>query len=395
MKASMILVFLMFNILHVSAEDRDVLDILPFSGKGIGKNELREISIFLRNDINKSGKYRVMDYDSLISLLKQKGIKDINSCNEIECARILGEVLHKKYIAQGRIGKIKDTYAVNLRIIDVTNTRVLLDIEEFFTGTEYGLKNTIIMELTEKIVSVKLENREFSLQDKIEGISANSMLFRPVTHPSKKVPILSKELAIKKQSQTARRFRAKPIHDLRPDDVKKMIADYDFFCAHSTFSSQWSNPRQMKTPDYFVPIPGDCTVVDANSHLMWEREGSQRKFSIDQVSSYIDSINKINFGGFSDWRLPSLDEAMSIMVSEKRGGVYTSRFFSSKQNTIWTCDKVNPVTSWVVRYDKGRCNFGTYKYLRYIRLVRSIKKINSASEISATSVAVRRPLDTN
>ena len=419
MKTSIVLVFLMLIISHIYAENSDVLAILPFSGQGIEKSELKEISIFLRNEINKSGKYRVMDHDGMVNILRQKGVKDVNSCNEIDCASIMGGMLLKKYIVQGRIGKIKQTYAINLRIISVDNNEVLLDIEEFFTGTKYGLKNTIISEIVKEIVSVKLENRKFSLQDKTKGISANSMLFRPVVHTPESAPIMpkknNKELNTKtkseenqrvtfhnlknklleiKQSKPVRRFRSQPIYNLQSDDVKKIIAYYDFFCTYSRFSSQWSNPKQMKKQDHFIQIPGDCTVVDVNSHLMWEREGSQQRLSIDQVSSHIDSINKINFGNFSDWRLPSLDEAMSIMVSENSGGVYTAKVFSRKQNSIWTSDKVNPETSWVVRYDKGRCNFGTYKYLRYVRLVRSIIQTNSTMGITPVSAAVTKHLDT-
>ncbi|MCB9501891.1 MAG: DUF1566 domain-containing protein [Deferribacteres bacterium] len=41
-------------------------------------------------------------------------------------------------------------------------------------------------------------------------------------------------------------------------------------------------------------------------------------FEFEKAVVYIDSLNKANFAGYSDWRLPTLEEAMTLMEPEKK-----------------------------------------------------------------------------
>ena len=55
--------------------------------------------------------------------------------------------------------------------------------------------------------------------------------------------------------------------------------------------------------------------------------------------SYIDDINRQDFGGFSDWRLPTLKEAMSLMEpAGNQNGLHISSIFDPVQDEIWTHD---------------------------------------------------------
>ena len=119
-------------------------------------------------------------------------------------------------------------------------------------------------------------------------------------------------------------------------------------------------------------LTGDKILIDSTTQLMWQSEGSLKRLRYNQINQYVIDINNSYFGGFNDWRLPTLEEAMSIVNSKRSNGLYISDKFSSIQNVIWTADKVSVDYSMIVRFDLGQCNYGsTQHYPIYIRLVRS------------------------
>jgi hypothetical protein len=92
--------------------------------------------------------------------------------------------------------------------------------------------------------------------------------------------------------------------------------------------------------------------------------------------------------GFTDWRLPTLEEAMSLMTSEKNGvpremilgqerqkGVMHLHplFDSNAAPFIWTADAVSASRGWVVYFWDGMCDPESLQFNAYVRAVRSVK----------------------
>ncbi|MCK6620702.1 MAG: DUF1566 domain-containing protein [Calditrichia bacterium] len=67
-------------------------------------------------------------------------------------------------------------------------------------------------------------------------------------------------------------------------------------------------------------------------------------------------LNRQGFAGYSDWRLPTLEEAISLMEREEKNGLYIDPLFDSRQWRIWTADKESASRAWVVLFDLGYCN---------------------------------------
>ena len=156
-------------------------------------------------------------------------------------------------------------------------------------------------------------------------------------------------------------------------DVRNMINKYDFFCQEDDLSKDYKNPDGKGFDKKFKEdvINGDSVVIDSASGLMWQQSGSLEVMKFEDAKIWSGGIY---FAGFDDWRLPTLEEAMSLMEREKNNdGLYIDPVFDKKQGWIWTSDivKVESYYGWVVSFDSGDCQNGHFRHFEYVRAVRS------------------------
>jgi hypothetical protein len=101
-----------------------------------------------------------------------------------------------------------------------------------------------------------------------------------------------------------------------------------------------------------------------NDDLIFRQKSTQEE---------IKKINQKGYAGYCDWRLPTLEEAMSLMEPNKNiNGLFIDPIFASDQSWIWTSDQVQSATlSWVVGFNGGVCDFTQFEDTNYVRAVRS------------------------
>ena len=183
-------------------------------------------------------------------------------------------------------------------------------------------------------------------------------------------------LAYAPKSQIAPRveFRAAAglVRNARP-----LLVKYNFF------DSQL-NPEGFFNNDFVDN--GDGTITDRATGLMWERGGSETDRDKDRAVFYVDKLNKSRFAGYSNWRLPTLEELASLLNKDKKNGVHIHPMFESKQKHCWTSDLGTDTRQvvWIVDFAEGKTNEAfivstatLQHYSRfatnYVRAVRSIK----------------------
>ena len=120
---------------------------------------------------------------------------------------------------------------------------------------------------------------------------------------------------------------------------------------------------------------GNSVVIDSATGLMWHQSGSDEHTKWNHAKDWIRSLNSRGYAGYLDWRLPTLEEAASLLESSKSNGLYIDSVFSNKQEYIWTGDKdSSEAAAWGVDFDGGGvANFTVSKYDLYVRPVRSLK----------------------
>ena len=112
------------------------------------------------------------------------------------------------------------------------------------------------------------------------------------------------------------------------------------------------------------------SIYDIQTSLTWQRSGSTLAMTYEDAEVYVACLNDSHFGGWCDWRLPTLEEAESLMTIRKHNDVYICPFFSPTKHLIWTSDKEKSDTVWVVLYSLGFCKHMNEHTLSYTRAVR-------------------------
>jgi hypothetical protein len=103
----------------------------------------------------------------------------------------------------------------------------------------------------------------------------------------------------------------------------------------------------------------DRVVIDERTSLMWQRGGIDIT-SIRSLEKEIKRLNEQKFAGYSDWRLPTLEEAMSLMEPVANAkGVHLHACFSKDQPFIFVAAQRRPGGHWFVDYKHGRAFYSS------------------------------------
>ena len=101
------------------------------------------------------------------------------------------------------------------------------------------------------------------------------------------------------------------------------------FFGHSTISHDYEENI----------IDNDNIVIDHATGLMWHQSGSFKNISWKSAKRWVIKLNENGYAGFTDWRLPTLEEAVSLLEpSAKNGNQFIDPAFDKTQSSVWTCD---------------------------------------------------------
>ena len=162
-------------------------------------------------------------------------------------------------------------------------------------------------------------------------------------------------------------LRAQPVGNLSAEQVKKMLKAKDLFDSDYNKAGKGLHLQyELKEQD------GEKLVLDSLTGLTWQQSGSSNYMDYANAKEHIDELNAKQFAGYNDWRLPTMEEAMSLMEPKKHDELFLDSVFDRKQRWIWTADQTGASSAWVVFFYGGLCIHGdVFNYdLLYVRAVR-------------------------
>ncbi len=106
-------------------------------------------------------------------------------------------------------------------------------------------------------------------------------------------------------------------------------------------------PRQYAVQDF--EVLGPLVALEKNSGLYWQRCGSGFTLDWQQAKDYVQFLNNINWQGRNSWRLPTLEEVLTILKPPLHGVCCSSwPLLDSTIHWLWTCDHCTKKQAWMV-----------------------------------------------
>lgn len=170
----------------------------------------------------------------------------------------------------------------------------------------------------------------------------------PLTEDEPKETIVESTLPLREAAGSSENAVSLPDYpeELSEEDIQGLVKQYDFV-------EQERNPGGAFTHS-LVDNGDGLTVTDQVSGLMWQRGGTDI-MSNRSMRKEIEKINTEGYAGYSDWRQPTMAEALSLLEKEKLGkDQYLHPCFSSKQPFIFVEATRKPGGYWFVDYKQGR-----------------------------------------
>lgn len=155
---------------------------------------------------------------------------------------------------------------------------------------------------------------------------------------------------------------------LKGNDTQAMLKKRGFF------DKKWNPNRTFANHYEAKNIAGDAVVTDRATGLTWHAAGSEKGIEFTEARNWINALNEKGYAGFKDWRMPTLEEAVSLLESSKKNGnLYVDPVFNAAQVNTWTGDLSSSESAWIVFFDQGRVNRDYFFNFFFVRPVRSAK----------------------
>lgn len=295
-----------FQLLAEYDDDKQKLAVMEFedsSGKLQAKT-LSDATEYIRGKLVSSNKYIVIAKErqekTLIKEMKKESYK---LCNDKNCQIPLGQALSADTILRTTISFFGGTFTITSELIDLAKEATVKGATESFNGDEKELKNALDS-IVSQLVSDSKNQPVYTAQQASAPV---------VTHPV--VQLTPEQIAC--------------------NNARKM--------------------NEIKTWEaYIKDFPGGRCVAEAKSSIekikklagRWSKPAPY-PMTWKEAEEYCSDLNE---GGFSDWRLPTIDELRTLITSCSRTETGGACRINAKKGKISTKD-------WN-SYDCGKCGSG-------------------------------------
>jgi hypothetical protein len=161
---------------------------------------------------------------------------------------------------------------------------------------------------------------------------------------------------------------------LSADQVRALLVERGFYSSRTTPGSPGLPHAYTARVQEGVPV-----VVDAVTGLMWQQGGSRRLVAGGRQGAvdHVQALNEAALAGFTDWRLPTLEEALALLRPGTPDDFHLHPAFDAVGAPfVWTADDWteedgSAAGGWVVYYLDGYAAAERTALNAYVRAVRT------------------------
>lgn len=168
-------------------------------------------------------------------------------------------------------------------------------------------------------------------------------------------------------SLPARVLRATPAQ-LSGEQARAMVIQHNFFHA------RWNTAGAPAALELEQQAHGTDVVVTATRHnLMWQQGASPLPTNRDGAQRHVQELNARRFAGHDDWRLPTLEEALTLMSATPIDKCRLPQVFERSGWIMRTADTSDGAKDWIVYFCDGIASPEAADFSAQVRAVRAMR----------------------
>ena len=308
---------------------------------------------------------------------KLKGIKITPEINELEekiTNRIESGEEFNKYLADARDYFKKKNFSKARENISlakqIKTTPDLVTFEEEVKKAE-AEEIKILQQKDDKAYELASSKKSISAYQKYLDEFPKGLHAREVANMLNKL----REAERKKRKVT---LRSQYEDNLNDEDVQTMIKKYKFFNASWNKNGAFKSYYEKKLKNR-----GDV-VIAYKTGLIWYNGKLKTEMNLEEAEKWVEKLNGYKYGGYDDWRLPTLEEAASLLIKGKNtNGLHIDPIFLGSPAKIWTNDHapkkilgfISKSRFWLVCFDTGNVELSPRNNKHHVRPVRLLEKM--------------------
>jgi serine/threonine protein kinase len=119
-------------------------------------------------------------------------------------------------------------------------------------------------------------------------------------------------------------------------------------------------------------------ITDPDAGLTWQRSGSAYQMTWRQAHRYIAYLNGQQFAGCRQWRLPTVDELISLLREVPHGtDLCIAPIFDLRQRSLWSADRRSFTAAWYVNGELGFVGWQDFSGYHCVRAVCHTQSLGS------------------
>ena len=158
--------------------------------------------------------------------------------------------------------------------------------------------------------------------------------------------------------------------ELSKDEIMQMVNEKGFHCPGEYVKGTFKHSYEQ------AELRGVKIINDHATGLMWQQAENTERMGWKEAEVYVASMNQEGLAGFSDWRIPTAEELLSLMETKKQNDYFIAPVFHEELLSTWSIDVVKGgfAGAWFVDFGEGGAGEGNRAAgLGHVRLVRMME----------------------
>jgi serine/threonine-protein kinase len=209
----------------------------------------------------------------------------------------------------------------------------------------------------DKAIAAERDKRFVSVKDMLNSLDELNLAWEEKKEKVCRMPQIVTPTKMRGQ-KTKKKLRAQGVR-VAPREARKVFE-----------VDQLWRPIEYMAND--LQLNSEGIVTDRSTSLVWQQAGSDHPVSWYEAHKYIEQLNQVRFAGHANWRLPTVNELISLVTEVPRAvDLCIEPIFDQDKRWLWSSDRRSFVAAWYVSLDLGYVSWQDFTCYYFVRAVSS------------------------